>query len=99
MSPLGTVGSNAGLAFTSLENQTEVVRWHFDDLGEHESGAVSNLRHRLQVAETPLRIVPAKIGIELCIALRGVATVAAIRPGQEQDMLRGKQGLRAFEQR
>jgi hypothetical protein len=70
---------NAGLAFTSLEDQAEVVRWHFDDLGQPESRAVSYFGHRLQVTQTPRRIVRTKIRIELRIALRGVATVATVR--------------------
>jgi len=32
----------AGLAFTSFENQTEVVGRHLDSLGQCESGASSN---------------------------------------------------------
>lgn len=68
------------LIVTSLEDQTEVVRRHFDDLAQPESGVLSNLRHRLQIAETPFRIVCTKIRIELGIAFRGVAAAATVRP-------------------
>jgi hypothetical protein len=33
----------AGLAFTSFEDQTEVVGWHLDSLGQYESGTSSNV--------------------------------------------------------
>jgi len=35
--------SDAGLAFTSFENQTEVVGRHLDSLGQYESDASSNV--------------------------------------------------------
>jgi len=72
------VRSNAGLAFTS-ENQTEVVRWHIDDLGQHESGAGRKLGHHLKVAKTPLGIVRTKIRIEPLITHRRVTTEATVR--------------------
>ena len=61
-------GVPKALVVTSLEDQTEVVRRHFDDLAQPESGVLSNLRHRLQIAETPFPIVCTKIRIELGIA-------------------------------
>src|SRR5258706_16450688 len=50
-----------------LENQAEIIRWHFDDLGQHESQGSSSLGHRLKVAKTPLGIVRTKIRIKLLI--------------------------------
>jgi len=73
---------NESLVFLSLEDQTEIVRRHVDDLGQRKSSAMRNVGHRLQVAETPLRIVRPQVKIELRIAFRTVATLAAVRPVQ-----------------
>src|SRR5215813_1682783 len=88
----------AGWPSRPFENQAEVVRRHFNDLVQHECGRSGSLGHRLKVPKTPRGILRTKIRIELLIALRSVLAEAAVRPVEEQDVLGGKQSLRAFEQ-
>jgi len=62
------------------EDEAEIVRRHVDDFGKSKSGASGDLPKLIHVANAPLRIVRAQIGIKLFIAGRGMAAATAIWP-------------------